>query len=97
MADKYNLPVEYDKVPPRERRLVREQYIKQQGGACMFCKRQLTETPPKSVTSKKVNWDLFPPFFLKHPIHLQHCHDSGLTEGAVHALCNAVMWQFHGR
>jgi len=97
MADKYTLPMMYDKIPSREKRLVREQYIEDQKGLCMFCEHALTEKPPKSVTSKKVNWKLFPPFFLKHPIHLQHCHDSGLTEGAVHAYCNAVMWCHYGR
>jgi hypothetical protein len=34
---------------------------------------------------------------LKSPIHLQHDHDTGLTEGAVHAYCNAVLWQYEGR
>jgi hypothetical protein len=40
---------------------------------------------------------LFPPNFLKYPVHLQHNHDTDMTEGAVHARCNAVMWQYHGR
>ena len=42
-------------------------------------------------------WDLFPPNFLKYKVHLQHNHSTGMTEGAVHALCNAVMWQYEGR
>ena len=46
---------------------------------------------------KKINWKLFPPFFLRFPIHLQHNHDTNMTEGAVHAYCNAVMWQYEGR
>ena len=94
---KYNLPVEYDKVPPKEKRLVREQYIKEQKGLCMWCEADLSAAPRKHVTDKKVNWALFPPGFLNHPVHLQHCHTTGLTEGAVHAYCNAVMWQYHGR
>jgi len=44
-----------------------------------------------------INLKLFPPGFLKNPVHLQHNHDSDLTEGAVHAKCNGVMWQYHGR
>jgi hypothetical protein len=27
---------------------------------------------------------------------LHHCHQTGLTIGAVHAKCNAVLWQYHG-
>ena len=94
---RYNLPVEYDRLPAKEKRLVREQYIKEQKGLCMYCNEDLTEDPPASVTSKTIMWRAFPPGFLKNPIHLQHCHDSGLTEGAVHAYCNAVLWQYHGR
>ena len=39
----------------------------------------------------------FPQNFLQYPIHLQHNHDTGMTEGAVHNYCNAVMWQYEGR
>lgn len=94
---KYNLPVYYSKASSKERRAIREQYVKEQGGMCMFCNTSLDEKPPKSVTSKPINWRAFPPGFLKNPVHLQHDHFSDLTEGAVHAYCNAVMWQYHGR
>lgn len=94
---KYNLPVEYDNVPAKERRLVREQYIKEQDGKCMHCGEDLAGDPPEEITDRNVNWALFPPGFLRYPVHLQHCHTTGLTEGAVHAYCNAVMWQFHGK
>lgn len=93
----YNLPVEYDKVPTRERRLVREQYIKEQNNLCMHCGEDLANEPPERITEKNINWDAFPPGFLNYPVHLQHDHFTGLTEGAVHAYCNAVMWQYHGR
>lgn len=93
----FNLPVDYTKITQNQRRLVREQYIKEQEGECYFCKDPLAEEPPYFVRIKEVNWDLFPPYFLKHPIHLQHNHANGMTEGAVHALCNAVWWQYHGR
>jgi len=90
----YNLPVEYDKLPRQEKRLVREQYIKEQEGLCWFCGDLLAETP---LITKKINLKLFPKGFLDHPIHLQHDHYTGLTEGAVHAYCNAVLWQYYGR
>ena len=97
--DKYtfNLPIEYSKSDRNTRRMVREQYIKEQNGKCMFCKENLSENPPESVTNKVIDWRAFPDNFLKYPVHLQHDHDTDLTEGAVHAYCNAVLWQYHGR
>lgn len=97
MTFKYNLPVYYSKAGASERRTIREQYVKEQDGMCYWCKQPLDEKPPKEVTSKKINLKLFPPGFLRHPVHLQHDHSSDLTEGAVHAYCNAVMWQYYGR
>ena len=94
---KYNLPVDYTKLSISEKRLVREQYIQEQHGRCMHCGGDLVLEPPKKITDKYINWKLFPPNFLKYPVHLQHNHDTGMTEGAVHAYCNAVLWQYHGR
>lgn len=91
------LPVQYDSLGPKEKKRVREEYIVRQGGLCMFCKSELSQFPEEKVLQKKLNMDLFPYGFLDHPIHLQHDHSTGLTEGAVHAYCNAVMWQYHGR
>ena len=93
----YNLPVLYSKLHAKEKRLVREQYIQEQGGLCYWCKNRIDVNPPKEITDHWIKWDLFPPFFLKHPIHLQHNHSNDETEGAVHAYCNAVMWQYHQR
>jgi hypothetical protein len=93
----YNLPVEYDNLNWLERSAVREQYIKEQKGDCYWCKEPLQGEPPTHITDKKVNRGLFPYGFFVNLIHLQHDHGNGLTEGAVHAYCNAVMWQFHGR
>lgn len=93
----YELPVLYSKTSAYHRRNVREQYIAEQDGLCYWCKEPLTGKPPKSITSKKIEWRYFPPYFLKNPIHLQHDHTTDLTEGAVHALCNAVMWIYAGR
>jgi len=93
------LPVKYSTLDWRkgERQKVRNEYIKVQDGKCMFCKKPLTEPPTSEITDKKINWDLFPHDFLKYPIHLQHNHYTRMTEGAVHAYCNAVLWQYHGR
>lgn len=95
----YKLPIKYNTLDWRkgEKALVREQYIKEQNGLCYYCKQDLTKEPPKYIKDKKINWDRFPNGFMKSPIHLQHCHKSGLTEGAVHAYCNAVMFQYEGR
>lgn len=94
---KYTLPKKYKNLSIIEKKEVREQYIREQGGLCFYCNNPLSEPPPKEITNKKVDWNLFPKNFLNNPIHLQHCHRSGLTEGAVHAYCNAVMWVYEGR
>lgn len=94
---KYNLPVEYDKLSFTEKIDVRNQYVGEQNGMCMFCGENIKENPPKHITDKPIDWRLFPRHFLYYPIHLQHNHFTGLTEGAVHAYCNAVLWQYHGR
>lgn len=91
------LPVNYTKLLWHERKAVREKYINQQDGKCYWCNQNLSEKPPETITRKPINWKRFPPNFLNHPIHLQHCHKTGMTEGAVHAYCNAVMWQYEGR
>ena len=92
-----NLPLKYDELTPRQRALVRNEYINRQKGLCMYCGSNIHEEPPKHITEKAINWKLFPKGFLNYPIHLQHCHYTGLTEGAVHAYCNAVLWQYHGK
>ena len=91
------LPCYYHRLSPTEKREVREQYTKTQKGFCMYCGEPLTSPPADTVQKKKVKWAFFPKGFLDYPIHLQHSHKSGLTEGAVHAYCNAVLWQYHGR
>ena len=94
---KYKLPVDYTKLEWYDRKAVREQYVTEQENKCMYCGNNLSEEPPIEITNKRINWDLFPDNFLKHPIHLQHNHNTGMTEGAVHAYCNAVLWQYDGR
>lgn len=91
------LPVYYSELEWQERKAVREQYIMEQMGFCYWCDRLLSKEPPKHITDLEIDWTMFPDNFLRYPIHLQHCHETDLTEGAVHAYCNAVMWQYHGR
>lgn len=88
------LPVKYDSLQPRERRQVREEYVELQNGICMYCGSRLDKDPPDKILSKPIDLTLFPKGFLTYPVHLQHCHKTGLTEGAVHAYCNAVLWEY---
>lgn len=90
------LPVNYTKLTWQERRAVREQYTKQQNGLCYFCKGDLYDKPPESITEKPIEWRLFPPNFLRYPIHLHHCHKTNMTIGAVHSHCNAYLWYYLG-
>jgi hypothetical protein len=90
-------PVDYTKLTPNERRACRLKYIEYQNNICMYCNEDLLSNPPPNILSKKINWSKFPKGFLDYPIHLQHNHKTRMTEGAVHAYCNAVMWQYHGR
>ncbi len=91
------LPINYNKINQRTRAQVREQYIKLQENKCYWCKENIHGLPATEIMATPINLDLFPPNFLYHPIHLQHNHDTGMTEGAVHARCNAVLWQYYKR
>ena len=91
------LPQNYDEISRNERRLVREEYVRLQKGKCWFCKGSLSEQPPEHIINKRINKRLFPEGFFNYQIHLHHDHDSGKTIGAVHAYCNAVLWQHYGQ
>jgi hypothetical protein len=91
---KYKLPVNFKDLHYTERKEVMQQYIEEQKGICYYCKCSLNEPAP---IDKKVNWSLFPENFLQYSIHLQHCHKTGMTEGAVHNYCSAVLWQYENR
>ena len=91
------LPVDYTQISPRAKKQVREEYCKIQEGKCYYCGHELHDKPPTSITNRKINLKLFPPAFLRWPIHLQHNHETNMTEGAVHAYCNGVMWQYENR
>lgn len=93
----YDLPVDYTKLDWTERKAVREQYIREQNNMCYYCNCRLDEEAPEYIREMKIDWDLFPDNFLESPIHLQHDHNTGMTEGAVHNYCNAVMWIYEGK
>lgn len=90
------LPVNYEHLTQPERAKVRAQYVERQGGKCSHCAYDLNGDPSPEIARKAINWQRFPPKFLKWPIHLHHSHKTGMTIGAVHARCNAVLWQYHG-
>lgn len=93
MFRKEHLPVNYNRLSARERRQVRELYRVVQNGNCSHCGTPLNIRPERT---KSINWRAFPKGFLKYPVHLHHSHDTHMTIGAVHAYCNAVLWQYHG-
>lgn len=92
-----NPPYEYSKLSFKERAELRSEYIVRQKGKCCFCKEDINSIPSKQVTKAKLNMNLFPSGFLRHPIHLHHDHGTDLTIGAVHAECNAYLWQYLGQ
>jgi hypothetical protein len=94
---KFTLPLRYMEISQPVRRLVRMQYIEEQNGLCYYCGCNINEQPPENITNKQINHELFPENFLKYPIHLRRNKDTDLTEGAVHAYCNAVLWQYERR
>lgn len=89
--------VDYRKLTPKQRWETREAYIIEQDGFCMYCKAKLRLPPSEDVQKMSVDKSRFPRGFFDYPIHLQHNHKTGMTEGAVHAYCNAVLWQYHNR
>ena len=91
------LPQDYNKLSSGSKRIVREEYVKQQGGRCAYCDGKLSEKPAQEVRDAyPLNMSLFPIGFLKHPVHLHHCHKTGKTISALHGYCNGIMFQYHG-
>lgn len=90
------LPVNYNNIHWTERKKVREEYVRLQKGLCSHCGMPLSGKPLRDIRELPVDKGLFPPNFFKWPVHLHHNHDTGMTIGAVHARCNAVLWQYHG-
>lgn len=90
------LPTLYTPLLPAEKKAVREEYVKLQGGFCWHCKTPLSGEPLAQAKQMKVNPQRFPPNFFKYPVHLHHDHNTDMTLGAVHNHCNAVLWQYFG-
>jgi hypothetical protein len=92
------LPANYNNLTTVQRREVRKLYSEAQNWKCHHCGSHLMKDPAKEMQQKSINFSLFPggKDFLKYPIHLHHDHNTGMTIGAVHARCNAILWQYHG-
>ncbi len=87
------LPANYNESNRKQRQLIREEYVRQQDGKCHHCGEPLSQEP---TNKPPINWLLFPKQFTRYPVHLHHDHETGMTIGAVHAYCNAILWQYHG-
>ena len=88
------LPVNYNDLHWTERRQVRLEYVKRQNNKCYHCDKPLNGPVCESVQQLSVDKSLFPDTFFKYPVHLHHDHETGMTIGAVHNYCNAVLWQY---
>lgn len=88
------LPVNYHNLTSVQRKEVREEYVRLQGGLCYHCGQPLDKPPIR--TNQKITKRLFPPNFFKWPVHLHHDHRTGMTLGAVHNYCNAILWEYYG-
>lgn len=95
-GDNMKLPVNYNELSPRNRKQVREEYVKLQKGLCAYCGKPLNEEPTELMKAKTVTPKLYPPHFFNNPVHLHHDHETGMTIGAVHCYCNAVLWEYEG-
>lgn len=93
LIEEISLPVSYSSLNPRLRKAVRLQYVKKQNNRCFYCNEKLESPPPNGVLALVIHKDLFPEGFFDYPVHLHHNHNTDLTIGAVHAWCNAVLWE----
>lgn len=96
-TDQLSLPANYQSLTQKQRKFVREEYIRLQNNLCWHCKCSLDKPSPGYIRALPINWNLFPPGFTRWPHHLHHSHETGLTIGTVHSYCNAVLWQYHGK
>jgi len=90
------LPVHYPSLSSAMRKQVREAYVYKQKGLCAHCNTKLIEEPDILIQRAWIDEKLFPEGFFDHPIHLHHDHNTGKTIGAIHARCNAYLWQYKG-
>lgn len=91
-----DLPINYDKARWSDRKKAREEYAIIQEGKCWYCGEPLDEDPSDEVVDAYITESIFPNKFFKWPVHLHHDHETGLTKGAVHARCNAYLFQYLG-
>jgi len=96
MSEGIKLPVHYDSLNPVNKKIVREEYIRRQGGKCHYCKSPLDGYPSERVLQVELTPSLFPRGFFTHKIHLHHNHETGMTIGAVHNVCNAILFEYYG-
>ena len=89
-----DLPAIYSELSFSERKQIRNRYLELQKGMCCHCGAPLNGPADPSVFEYKIDDTLFPEKFFNYPIHLHHDHNTGLTIGTVHCLCNAVLWQY---
>lgn len=92
-----SLDMDYRKLTWLERQELREEYMRIQNNECFYCGSDLRKEVPTELTDIPIDWSLFPTNFLQYPVHLQHNHQTGMTEGAVHSFCNALMWNYERR
>lgn len=90
------LPVYYDELSSSSRRMIREEYQRRQKNRCQHCNQPLEGPPTNEIQMAWIDLSLFPPGMLDNPVHLHHSRETGLTIGAVHARCNAWLWQYKG-
>ena len=89
-------PQRYKSLTPAQRRELRLRYIEEQDGRCTYCNASLDGPPADFTVGLEVTPRRFPPGFFDYPIHLHHDHKTGMTKGAVHARCNAILFEHHG-
>ena len=70
--------------------------MRHQDGKCYYCGAPLDGPPAMKVKKMKVTKSLYPTGFFRWPVHLHHSHVTGMTIGAVHNYCNAVLWEHEG-
>lgn len=87
----------YSKLTPQERRKVREELMAKQEQLCWYCHKPFWMTPPSHIENYEYNMRVFPPTMFKYPVHSHHDHETDVCIGAVHAKCNAYMWETEGK
>lgn len=94
MIMKLKLPVDYTTLNKYQIWDVRSEYVRIQGGKCHHCGESLGKKSELKILNRHRSH--FPENFFKYPIHLHHDHETGMTIGAVHNMCNAWLWIYEG-